>query len=89
MIQGNLGRPLLKVLLYLPSVLGIKSTIYVVKVLLVYAKAVHSLWIASGMRYVVIYLKACHTLLQQACAGQKLSDTGSLGARVRRPSTLR
>jgi hypothetical protein len=84
MIQGNLGRPLLKVLLYLPSVLGIKSTIYVVKVLLVYAKAVHSLWMASGMRYVVIYLKACHTLLQQACAGQKLSDTGSLGARVRR-----
>jgi hypothetical protein len=84
MIQGNLGRPLLKVLLYFPSVLGIKSTIYVVKVLLVFAASVHRLWKASGMRYVVIYLKACHTLLQQAVAGQRLSDTGSLGARVKR-----
>jgi hypothetical protein len=84
MIKGNFGRPLLKVLLYFPSVLGIKSSIYVVKTLLRYASALNRMWKKSGLTFTVKYLKACHVLLQQSICGQKLSDTGTLGARVSR-----
>nr|QED42910.1 putative RdRp [Diversispora mitovirus B] len=84
MIVGNYGRPLLKVLLYFPSVLGIKSSIFMVKTLLRYASTLNRMRKQSGMTFVVKYLKACHVLLQQSICGQKLSDTGSLGARVSR-----
>lgn len=84
MIIGNYGRPLLKVLLWLPTVLGVKSSIYVVKTLLRYASALNMMRRRSGMTFVVKYLKACSVLLQQSICGQRLPDAGSLGARVGR-----
>lgn len=84
MIQRKLGRPLLKVIVLVPRVMGIRSSIYLIKVLLSFAKYAHLMAKRSGMRFTVIYLKACHTLLQQTVCGQRLSDTGPFGARVSR-----
>jgi hypothetical protein len=84
MLQRNLGRPLLKVLCLLPRVMGIKSSIYLIKSLLAFAKNMYVMQRKSGYRFLVIYLKACHTLLQQSVCGQRLSDTGPFGARVSR-----
>ena len=84
MLQRNLGRPLLKVLLLLPRVMGIKSSIYLVKTMLAFSKHMYVMQKKSGFRFLVIYLKACHTLLQQSICGQRLFDTGPFGARVSR-----
>jgi hypothetical protein len=84
MLKVKLGRPFLKVLFLLPPVVGIKRNLSLVKVLITFLAHIHRLWKASGFKFVVIYLKSCHTLLQQALGGQKLTDTGPLGARVSR-----
>lgn len=84
MIKVKLGRPMLKVLFLIPIALGIKRNLSLVKVLITYLASVHQLWKRSGMRFVVIYLKACFTILQQSVGGQRLSDTGPFGARVSR-----
>jgi hypothetical protein len=84
MLKVKLGRPFLKVLFLLPPVVGIKRNLSLVKVLITFLAHVHRLSKASGLKFTVIYLKTCHTLLQQALGGQRLSDTGPLGARVTR-----
>lgn len=84
LLKVKLGRPMLKVLFLIPTVLGIKRNLSLVKVLITYLASVHRLYAAGGMRFVVIYLKACHTILQQSIGGQRLSDVGPFGARVSR-----
>jgi hypothetical protein len=84
MIKVKLGRPMLKVILLIPIALGIRRNLSLVKVLITYLADVHRLWQKSGMRFVVIYLKACFVVLQQSVGGQRLSDTGPFGARVSR-----
>lgn len=84
LLKVKLGRPMLKVIFLIPTVLGIKRNLSLVKVLITYLANVNRLWKRSGMRFVVIYLKACHTILQQSIGGQRLSDTGPFGARVSR-----
>lgn len=84
LLKVKLGRPMLKVIFLIPTVLGIKRNLSLVKVLITYLASVHRLYAAGGMRFVVIYLKACHTILQQSIGGQRLSDVGPFGARVSR-----
>jgi len=84
MLQRNLGRSLLKVVYLVPRVMGIKSSIYLIKSLLAFSRHAYVMRKKSGFRFLVIYLKACHTLLQQNVCGQRLSDTGPFGARVSR-----
>jgi hypothetical protein len=84
LLKVKLGRPMLKVLFLIPTVLGIKRNLSLVKVLITYLAYVNRLYKKGGMRFVVIYLKACHTILQQSIGGQRLSDTGPFGARVSR-----
>nr|QDH86987.1 MAG: RNA-dependent RNA polymerase [Mitovirus sp.] len=84
MLKVKLGRPMLKVLFLIPIALGIKRNLSLVKVLITYLASVHRLWRGGGMRFVVLYLKACFTLVQQSVGGQRLSDTGPFGVRVSR-----
>lgn len=44
----------------------------------------HRLYKHGGTRFLVIYLKACSSMLQQAMGGQRLYDLTPFGARVRR-----
>lgn len=84
LLKVKLGRPMLKVIFLIPTVLGIKRNLSLVKVLITYLASVNRLYKGGGMRFVVIYLKACHTILQQSIGGQRLSDVGPFGARVSR-----
>lgn len=84
LIKVKLGRPMLKVLLLLPPVIGLKRNLSLIKVTITYLAYVHRLYKGGSMRFVIVYLKACHTLLQQFLGGQRLSDTGPFGARVSR-----
>lgn len=49
-----------------------------------FAKFVHKLYSRGGLKYVVIYLKACSVLLQQSVGGQRLVATQALGCAVSR-----
>jgi len=84
MVQVKLGRPLLKVLIMIPRVIGLKDNLSMVKVLITFSRLCYDLAKKGGIRFLVIYLKSCHTLLQQSVAGQRLANTAPLGARVSR-----
>jgi hypothetical protein len=84
LIKVKLGRPMLKILVLLIPVIGLKSNLSLIKVLITYLRFVHELYCGSGMRFTVIYLKACFVLLQQSLGGQCLPDVGPFGARVSR-----
>jgi hypothetical protein len=84
LLKVKLGRPMLRVIFLIPVVLGIKRNLSLVKVLITYLAWAHRLYKGGGMRFVVIYLKSSHTLLQQSLGGQRLPDTGPFGARVSR-----
>jgi hypothetical protein len=84
MLKVKLGRPALKLLFLVVPVLGIKKNIGIVKVLITFASFVYRLMRKGGVRFAVIYLKACSTLLQQSIGGQVILDTGPFGSRVSR-----
>lgn len=84
LLKVKLGRPFLKVLLLLPPVVGIRRNLSLVKVLITYLAHLWRLQKHGGFKFLVIHLKTCHVLLQQAIGGQRLSDTGPLGSRVSR-----
>lgn len=84
LLKVKLGRPFLKVLLLLPPVVGVRRNLSLVKVLITYLAHLYRLQRTGGLRFLVIYLKSCFVLLQQSIGGQRLSDTGPLGARVSR-----
>jgi len=83
MVQRNLGRPLINLFIRIGySVVGVNKSY--VRVYKEYAFFVYKLYAKGGLKYVVIYLKACSVLLQQAAGGQRLSSTQLLGAAVAR-----
>lgn len=49
-----------------------------------FAGFLYKLWRKGGLKYVVIYLKACSVLLQQSVGGQRLLATQALGCAVSR-----
>lgn len=84
LLKVKLGRPFLKVLFLLPPVVGIRRNLSLVKVLITYLAHLWRLQRDGGFKFLVIYLKSCHVLMQQAIGGQRLKDTGPLGSRVSR-----
>jgi len=84
MLKVKLGRPLVNTVLCMVPLMGRKVNLSVVKVVITFLSTCHRLQSKGGMRFLVIYLKACSTLLQQSIGGQKLSNMSPLGCRLRR-----
>jgi hypothetical protein len=84
MLKVKLGRPALNPLLSMVSLLGRKNNLSVVKVLLTTLATLYTLRKKGGSKFLVIYLKACFSLLQQYIGGQRLHDLTPFGARVGR-----
>nr|QDH89122.1 MAG: RNA-dependent RNA polymerase [Mitovirus sp.] len=84
MLKVKLGRPAVVHVLGCISLLGRRVNLSVVKVVITTLAAYHRLYKHGGIKYLVIYLKACLSMLQQAVGGQRLHDLTPFGARVGR-----
>lgn len=84
MLKVKLGRPAVNHILQCVALLGRKNSLSVVKVVITTLSFFHRLQAKGGVRYLVIYLKACSSMLQQAIGGQRLHDLTPFGARVGR-----
>lgn len=84
MLKVKLGRPAIPHILSCVALLARRVNLSVVKVVITYLATLHKLQKKGGIRFLVIYLKACSSLLQQFIGGQRLHDLGPFGARVGR-----
>lgn len=84
MLKVKLGRPAIPHILGCVALLGRRVNLSVVKVVITTLKTYHLLYKSGGLKFLVIYLKACSTLLQQFAGGQRLYDLTPFGARVGR-----
>jgi len=84
MLKVKLGRPAVQHVLGCVALLGRRVNLSVVKVVITTLKTYHMLYKTSGMKFLVIYLKACSSMLQQYVGGQRLYDLTPFGARVGR-----
>lgn len=84
MLKVKLGRPAVTHVLACVALLGRRVNLSVVKVVITTLATYHRLYKHGGMKYLVIYLKACSSMLQQVLGGQRLHDLGPFGARVGR-----
>lgn len=75
-----------KVIRLLPAI-GLSVTGPRVRAIVVILRKFSRIGRTQGIRGLVIYLKACHVLLTQSCAGHMIKDTGSLGVRISRTNT--
>lgn len=55
-----------------------------VRVCVAFARNMHRIRAGGGVRFLVLYLKACHVLVMQVAAGMKLPATQDLGVAVSR-----
>lgn len=84
MLKVKLGRPAIPHILGCVALLARRVNLSVVKVVITYLATCNRLLRHGGVRYLVVYQKACSSILQQAIGGQKLHDLGPFGARVGR-----
>lgn len=84
MLKVKLGRPAVQHILGCVGLLGRRVNLSVVKVVITTVAVYHRLYKHGGMRFLVIYLKACSSMLQQVTGGQRLHDLTPFGARVGR-----
>lgn len=84
MLKVKLGRPAVNHILGCVALLGRRVNLSVVKMVITTVATYHRLYKHGGIRFLVIYLKACSSLLQQAIGGQRLHDLTPFGARVGR-----
>ena len=84
MLKVKLGRPAIPHILGCVALLGRRVNLSVVKVVITTLKAYHLLYKSGGLKFLVIYLKACSSMLQQFAGGQRLYDLTPFGARVGR-----
>lgn len=84
MLKVKLGRPAISHILGCVALLGRRVNHSVVKVVITTVAHFWRLQAKGGIRFLVIYLKACSTLLQQYIGGQRLHDLKPFGARVGR-----
>lgn len=84
MLKVKLGRPAVQHILGCVGLLGRRVNLSVVKVVITTVAFYHRLYKHGGIRFLVIYLKACSSMLQQAIGGQRLHDLSPFGARVGR-----
>lgn len=83
-LKVKLGRPVVSHVLRMCVLLGQRVNLSVVKVVISTLATFHRLQKKSGMTFLVIYLKACSTILQQVIGKQHLRDLSPFGARVAR-----
>jgi hypothetical protein len=84
MLKVKLGRPALKHILSMVSLLGRRVNLSVVKVCLTTLARLYTLRKKGGNTFLVLYLKGCYSLLQQYIGGQRLHDLTPFGARIGR-----
>lgn len=84
MLQVKLGRPLVRWFLRIIVLLGQRVNLSVVRVVIHTLALFHNIVKKGGIKFLVIYLKACSSLLQQVIGGQRLADLTPFGARVGR-----
>lgn len=84
MLKVKLGRPAIPHVLGCVALLGRRVNLSVVKVVISTLAAFHRLYKHGGIKFLVIYLKACSSMLQQVIGGQRLYDLSPFGARVGR-----
>jgi hypothetical protein len=84
MLKVKLGRPALKHILSMVSLLGRRVNLSVVKVCLTTLARLYNLRRQGGDTFLVLYLKGCYSLLQQYIGGQRLHDLTPFGARIGR-----
>jgi hypothetical protein len=84
MLKVKLGRPAVSHILGCVALLGRRVNLSVVKVVITTVATLWRLQRKGGIRFLVVYLKACSSLLQQYIGGQRLHDLTPFGARVGR-----
>jgi hypothetical protein len=84
MLKVKLGRPALKHILCMVSLLGRRVNLSVVKVCLTTLAYLYNLRKKGGNTFLILYLKGCYSLLQQYIGGQRLHDLAPFGARIGR-----
>ena len=84
MLKVKLGRPAVSHILGCVALLGRRVNLSVVKVVITTVATYHTLYKHGGIKFLVIYLKACTSMLQQVIGGQRLHDLTPFGARVGR-----
>lgn len=83
-LKVKLGRPVVTHVVKMCVLLGQRVNLSVVKVVISTVAKLHKLQQKSGMTFLVIYMKASATMLQQVVGGQRLHDLTPFGARVGR-----
>lgn len=78
------GRPLVNHILRMCSLIGLAKSVGLVKVIIVYLNFCFKHIKVSGRKGLVIYLKACLVILQQASGSHRLTDMGKLNVRFAR-----
>lgn len=78
------GRPAVRALLNALALLGRRLTPSTVSAVVTFASKCYVLRRNGGTRFLVIYLKACTSMLQQALGGQRLSSLNPFGSRPSR-----
>jgi len=84
MVTRNGGRAIVWLLKLAITPLAVRTRVSDIRVILSFARFCSRLARASGMKYLVFYLKASQVLLQQSIGGQRLPDTRALKVAVRR-----
>jgi hypothetical protein len=84
MLKVKLGRPMIDWLVKVGRLVGGQMSKSTVRVIISFLAKCHALQKKSGMKFLVIWLKAQLTNLQQAVAGGALTDMGPLGCRFKR-----
>lgn len=84
---GNHGRAIIKYLLKIIDVLHPHRTASDVKLVIRFAFWATNLCKSQGLKGLVMHLKVCQVLVQQATGGYRVSDLGPLKRRVNRSRT--
>jgi len=84
MLKVKLGRPIINWLVRAGRLIGGQISKSTVRVIISFLAKCHRLQKKSGMKFLVIWLKAQYTNLQQAVAGGALTDMQKLGCRFKR-----
>lgn len=87
MLERKFGRPLIRPLILAARLVEGKLTSSWARATAIFALRIVRMRRHSGLKGVVIYLKACNVLLMQAAAGQKLPSTFDLGTLVQRTNS--
>jgi hypothetical protein len=84
MLSVKRGRPLVNHLLTVVSLVGFEKTLGLVKVIITFLAFCSNHIQHQGRKGLVMYLKACLVILQQASGGDRTKDLGLLGVRFAR-----